>query len=179
MAERRSSEGIDVCGTRLGTEVLQLVSKNTGLETISMVGLSMGGLVCRFVLPSLLAARRTPLKASVDAAKGVINRSLPAPPPFPCPRFAAGMLYSPSTKRMAGLRPGHYISVATPHMASRHFLCAIFPPFKPLAGRQVFLVHVAHQPLIRHAPLASQTGCIEVPWTNKYGGAPRMGSTSA
>jgi hypothetical protein len=48
----------------------------------------------------------------------------PAPPPRPWPRsmgglllrFAAGALYDPATGHVAGLRPLHYICMATPHL---------------------------------------------------------------
>lgn len=31
-------------------------------------------------------------------------------------RYAVGCLYNPSTGRVAGLRPAHFVSLATPHV---------------------------------------------------------------
>ena len=51
-------EGIDLCGKRLAEEVREYVDQTPGLERISVIGHSMGGLISRYVIgaPSLLLA---------------------------------------------------------------------------------------------------------------------------
>jgi hypothetical protein len=42
--------GIDLCGKRLSEEVIEFAAKNQTLESISFVGHSMGGLICRVAI---------------------------------------------------------------------------------------------------------------------------------
>ncbi|KAG2488152.1 hypothetical protein HYH03_013295 [Edaphochlamys debaryana] len=69
-------DGIDVCGRRLADEIRAVAAAHPGLQRISVVGHSMGGLLLRYAL---------------------------------------GLLYDPSTGRVAGLRPAHFVTLATPH----------------------------------------------------------------
>lgn len=70
-------EGIDVCGQRLVEEIRDVVSENPGLEHISLVGHSMGGLLAR---------------------------------------WAAGKLFDTENRTVAGLKPAHFMTLATPHL---------------------------------------------------------------
>ena len=45
-----------------------------------------------------------------------IDRACPTPPGGLIARYAAGRLYDPATGLVAGLRPRHYISIASPHL---------------------------------------------------------------
>jgi hypothetical protein len=47
---RQTFEGIDLCGKRLAEEVREYVSLTPGLERISVIGHSMGGLISRYVI---------------------------------------------------------------------------------------------------------------------------------
>ncbi|KAK9842249.1 hypothetical protein WJX81_002631 [Elliptochloris bilobata] len=73
----KTFEGIDSCGKRLAEEVREYVSQTPGLERISVIGHSMGGLISRYVI---------------------------------------GLLYDPNTELICGLRPAHFITLATPHL---------------------------------------------------------------
>lgn len=46
----RSMAGIDVCGQRVADEILQIASEHPSLEHLSLVGLSLGGIICRYKL---------------------------------------------------------------------------------------------------------------------------------
>ncbi len=48
-------EGIDSCGKRLAEEVREYVDQTPGLERISVIGHSMGGLISRYVTGAQLA----------------------------------------------------------------------------------------------------------------------------
>jgi hypothetical protein len=43
----RSQAGIDVCAERLADEIRDIKAEHPSLEFISLVGLSIGGLICR------------------------------------------------------------------------------------------------------------------------------------
>ena len=47
---RQTFEGIDLCGKRLAEEVREYVNQTPGLERISVIGHSMGGLISRYVI---------------------------------------------------------------------------------------------------------------------------------
>jgi len=74
---QRSMAGIDVCGQRVADEILQIASEHPSLEHLSLVGLSLGGIICRYV---------------------------------------AAVLLDQQTGLMAGLKPGLYVSIASPHL---------------------------------------------------------------
>ena len=74
----RTFDGVDVCGARLAAEVEALVAaEGAGLETISIVGHSLGGLIGR---------------------------------------YAAGVLSDEASRKMAGLQPHSFVTIATPHL---------------------------------------------------------------
>ena len=74
----RTFDGVDVCGARLAAEVEALVAaEGAGLETISFVGHSLGGLIGR---------------------------------------YAAGVLSDAESRKMAGLQPHSFVTIATPHL---------------------------------------------------------------
>ncbi len=50
-------DGIDVCGQRLADEVRAVVAANPGLQRISVIGHSMGGLLARYAVGALFSPR--------------------------------------------------------------------------------------------------------------------------
>ena len=50
-------QGIDTCGDRLASEILQLVRQHHGLQYISLIGHSMGGLIVRYAAGRLFDAQ--------------------------------------------------------------------------------------------------------------------------
>ena len=76
----RTFDGVDVCGARLAAEVEALVAaEGAGLETISIVGHSLGGLIGR---------------------------------------YAVGVLSDEASRKMAGLQPHSFVTIATPHLGA-------------------------------------------------------------
>jgi len=51
---QKSQAGIDVCAERLADEILVIKAEHPSLEFISLVGLSIGGLICRYVAALIL-----------------------------------------------------------------------------------------------------------------------------
>lgn len=50
-------DGIDSCGRRLAKELQDCIDANPTLESISVIGHSMGGLIARYTLGRLLLAK--------------------------------------------------------------------------------------------------------------------------
>ncbi|KAK9827864.1 hypothetical protein WJX74_006695 [Apatococcus lobatus] len=69
--------GIDRCGDALVAEINTTAPEYPGLQQISFIGHSLGGLLCR---------------------------------------YAAGKLYDVGAGTIAGLRPAHFVTLATPHL---------------------------------------------------------------
>jgi hypothetical protein len=74
---RQTFEGIDLCGKRLAEEVREYVNQTPGLERISVIGHSMGGLISRYVI----GAPRTVLHEDLVAvARGMRMQHMWQPP---------------------------------------------------------------------------------------------------
>jgi hypothetical protein len=118
--------GIDRCGQRLAEEVRGIVAapENAGLERISFVAHSMGGAQRprRGARREGAAVRRVRPRGGKRASEACACQA-PSPrsprPPLPHPglitRYALGVLYNPQTRRVAGLEPEHFVTLATPH----------------------------------------------------------------
>uniref|UniRef100_A0A061S8T0 DUF676 domain-containing protein n=1 Tax=Tetraselmis sp. GSL018 TaxID=582737 RepID=A0A061S8T0_9CHLO len=52
----RSKDGVDLCGKRLAQEIRMIASTREDLRELSLVGLSLGGLICRYTAAELLDA---------------------------------------------------------------------------------------------------------------------------
>ncbi|KAH7430882.1 hypothetical protein KP509_08G018700 [Ceratopteris richardii] len=124
--------GIDVAGKRLAEEVKEVIKKNPGLEEISFLGHSLGGLFARYAIAALL----DPPGKSKDFREE------------PTDDFT-------SVRRIGGLLPIHFITLATPHLGVRGkkqlpllfgltFLEKLAVPLAPIlagkTGRQLFLL---------------------------------------
>ncbi|CAA7408168.1 unnamed protein product [Spirodela intermedia] len=91
-------DGVDLMGERLAKEVLSVVSHRPGVQKISFVAHSLGGLVARYAIGKL----HEPLSSGESTD------------------FAAGALTTDgNVERIAGLKPMNFITFATPHLGSR------------------------------------------------------------
>ncbi|PHU18069.1 hypothetical protein BC332_13764 [Capsicum chinense] len=91
-------DGVDVMGERLSEEVLEVIKRKPGLKKISFVSHSVGGLVARYAIGRLY---RPPRMENIEdlSANACIERLKGC--------------------TIAGLEPINFITVATPHLASR------------------------------------------------------------
>ena len=94
------SQGIDACGERLAGEIRAVIVQHPSLQEISFISHSLGR-------QPLLDTRHWHYRT---------NREHAALPGGLISRYAAGRLYDPATGLVAGLRPRHYISIASPHL---------------------------------------------------------------
>ncbi|XP_010258786.1 PREDICTED: putative lipase YOR059C [Nelumbo nucifera] len=90
-------DGIDIMGERLAEEVIEVTKQNPGLQKISFVAHSLGGLVARYAIGKLYrpSKRENTEVGSTDA----------------CDENSRGT--------MCGLEAMNFITVATPHLGSR------------------------------------------------------------
>ncbi|XP_058754987.1 uncharacterized protein LOC131628129 [Vicia villosa] len=111
-------DGVDTMGERLAEEVLSVVSRWPGLQKISFVAHSLGGLVARYAIARLYEYSSTSeaevticnCKEETECTKNCIEQNYEA--------------------RIAGLEPMNFITFATPHLGSRGhkqlpFLCGL------------------------------------------------------
>ncbi|KAL9242255.1 hypothetical protein vseg_016274 [Gypsophila vaccaria] len=113
-------DGVDLMGERLADEVLSVVSGRPGLEKISFIAHSLGGLVARYAIGRLYEPleKSYPLIAETNGF-GEENVSVMVE------RVQEGY-----EGKIAGLEPMNFITVATPHLGSRGhkqlpFLCGV------------------------------------------------------
>ncbi|GAB4853596.1 hypothetical protein Ancab_017787 [Ancistrocladus abbreviatus] len=108
-AARLTFDGVDLMGERLANEVLTVVRRWPGLQKISFVAHSLGGLVARYA----------------------IGRLYEPPREGNCFKENSGhVIQSLQESRIAGLEPINFITFATPHLGSRGnkqlpFLCGL------------------------------------------------------
>ncbi|XP_047327444.1 lipid droplet phospholipase 1-like [Impatiens glandulifera] len=91
-------DGVDVMGERLAVEVLEVIKAKPGLQKISFVNHSIGGVVARYAIGKLFR----PL--SVENKNNLSNQNFDE-------EFLKGTI--------GGLEPINFITVATPHLGSR------------------------------------------------------------
>ncbi|XP_065628812.1 uncharacterized protein LOC112003436 isoform X7 [Quercus suber] len=99
-------DGVDNMGDRLAEEVISVIKRHPGVQKISFVGHSLGGLVTRYVIAKLYGrdVRRE------FAQENGERRSDGSGDPCPEEKFKG---------KIAGLEPMNFITFATPHLGSR------------------------------------------------------------
>ncbi|WOK92259.1 hypothetical protein Cni_G00950 [Canna indica] len=99
-------DGVDVMGKRLAKEVMSVVAQTPGLQKISFVGHSLGGLIARYAI-SLLYEKIVPNCSSDENCQ--------------CEYQSAGNkdINDKIKGKIAGLEPMNFITFATPHLGSR------------------------------------------------------------
>eukprot|EP00899_Mesostigma_viride_P002772 jgi/Mesvir1/12496/Mv08108-RA.1 len=105
-------EGVDVAGTRLAEEVRQISRRSPSLQSLSLVGHSLGGLICRYAAACLY---------SPEAAIGVKEEAAVAvgADKLVSATVGGGGASRPDDFRpFEGLRPLHYVSLSSPHLGS-------------------------------------------------------------
>ncbi|KAF5175427.1 alpha/beta-Hydrolases superfamily protein [Thalictrum thalictroides] len=112
-SERNSStltfDGVDLMGERLAEEVLSVVKRRPGVQKISFVAHSLGGLVARYAIGRLYE----PLS---DTKSSVLTENNSSEQ-----QSSISILSQehPPGGRIAGLEPFNFITFATPHLGSR------------------------------------------------------------
>ncbi|PKA48759.1 hypothetical protein AXF42_Ash018701 [Apostasia shenzhenica] len=89
-------DGVDIMGERLAEEVAEVINRRPGLQKISFIAHSVGGLVSRYAIGRLY---RLAVKSQENLANVAHNE------------HAKGTIY--------GLKAMNFITVATPHLGSR------------------------------------------------------------
>ncbi|KAK4560073.1 hypothetical protein RGQ29_009029 [Quercus rubra] len=99
-------DGVDNMGDRLAEEVISVIKRHPGVQKISFVGHSLGGLVTRYVIAKLYGrdVRREFAQENGEC------RSDGSGDPCPEEKFKG---------KIAGLEPMNFITFATPHLGSR------------------------------------------------------------
>ncbi|PIA28597.1 hypothetical protein AQUCO_06800038v1 [Aquilegia coerulea] len=113
-SERNSStltfDGVDLMGERLAEEVLSVVKRRPGVQKISFVAHSLGGLVARYAIGRLYE----PSSDNTNSSALTGNNS--------SEQHSSISILSqehPPGGRIAGLEPFNFITFATPHLGSR------------------------------------------------------------
>lgn len=122
-------DGVDLMGERLAGEVLTVVRHRPGLQKISFIAHSLGGLVARYAIGRLYGPPR-----KLDPS--VVNRNFLDKDNSIC---TGAKLEEDYGGIIAGLEPMNFITVATPHLGSRGhkqlpFLCGL--PFLERQAKQ-------------------------------------------
>ncbi|CAJ2649716.1 unnamed protein product [Trifolium pratense] len=113
-------DGVDTMGERLAEEVLSVVRRWPGLQKISFVAHSLGGLVARYAI-----ARLFDYSSTIEVE--FTSRNCNCKEEAKCTKNCIEQHYE---ARIAGLEPMNFITFATPHLGSRGhkqlpFLCGI------------------------------------------------------
>ncbi|XP_021755903.1 uncharacterized protein LOC110721088 [Chenopodium quinoa] len=113
-------DGVDLMGERLADEVSTVISRRPGLQKISFISHSLGGLVARHAIGKLYEPQET---SNILVAKGNYFED----ETLSCSVEKVG---EDCQGRIAGLEPMNFITVATPHLGSRGhrqlpFLCGV------------------------------------------------------
>ncbi|XP_054788969.1 putative lipase ROG1 isoform X2 [Prosopis cineraria] len=99
-------DGIDVMGERLAGEVISVIKRHPGVQKISFIGHSLGGLVARYAIAKLYERDISKEIARENGHSGSHNSD-----PARHKRKSEG--------KIAGLEPLNFITSATPHLGSR------------------------------------------------------------
>ncbi|XP_019052220.1 PREDICTED: putative lipase YOR059C isoform X3 [Nelumbo nucifera] len=99
-------DGIDIMGERLANEVRSIIEHNPGLQNISFIGHSLGGLVARYAIGRLYEQNLT---KQLSEGNGDCKTDGDG---NPC-------LDEKSKGKIAGLKPMNFVTFATPHLGSR------------------------------------------------------------
>ncbi|KAK1385272.1 DUF676 domain-containing protein [Heracleum sosnowskyi] len=92
-------DGVDVMGSRLADEVLSVVKRHPGLQKISFISHSLGGLVSRYAIAKLYTEEFTVERCEVKGESPYREENI--------------------KERIAGLEPINFITSATPHLGCR------------------------------------------------------------
>ncbi|KAL8126432.1 hypothetical protein AgCh_013644 [Apium graveolens] len=92
-------DGVDVMGSRLAEEVLSVVKRHPGLQKISFISHSLGGLVSRYAIAKLYTEEFTEETCEVKGDSPYREEMVKG--------------------TMAGLEPINFITSATPHLGCR------------------------------------------------------------
>ncbi|KAJ4963579.1 hypothetical protein NE237_023518 [Protea cynaroides] len=99
-------DGVDIMGDRLAEEVISIIKCRPGIQKISFIGHSLGGLVARYAIGRLYG--QNPKRQTSDANDaGRADDS------------GNQCMEEKSKGKIAGLEPMNFITVATPHLGSR------------------------------------------------------------
>eukprot|EP00268_Persea_americana_P063821 TRINITY_DN8326_c0_g1_i1.p1 TRINITY_DN8326_c0_g1~~TRINITY_DN8326_c0_g1_i1.p1 ORF type:complete len:438 (+),score=76.66 TRINITY_DN8326_c0_g1_i1:345-1658(+) len=117
---RLTFDGVDLMGERLAEEVLSVVRRRPGLQKISFVAHSLGGLVARYAVGRLYAPV-SDREVMVVTGNCSSEESL---------SYATQCLEKHQESRVAGLEPMNFITFASPHLGSwghkqLPFLCGL------------------------------------------------------
>ncbi|MQL82950.1 hypothetical protein Taro_015419 [Colocasia esculenta] len=112
-------DGVDLMGERLAEEVLSVVKHRPGVQKISFVAHSLGGLIARYAIGRLYGPHSSGGSSPSTGSSLMEEKTLEG--------------------RIAGLEPMNFITVATPHLGSRGhrqlpFLCGL--PFLERSASQ-------------------------------------------
>ncbi|KAK4274230.1 hypothetical protein QN277_017487 [Acacia crassicarpa] len=99
-------DGIDVTGERLAEEVISVIKRHPGVQKISFIGHSLGGLIARYAIAKLYERDISKENARENGHFGNHNSD-----PACNERKSKG--------KIAGLEPLNFITFATPHLGSR------------------------------------------------------------
>lgn len=107
---RLTFDGVDLMGERLAEEVFSVVKSTNGIQKISFVAHSLGGLIARYAIGRLYGPPRDWMSPSVNGHHSKKDNNLEG--------------------KVAGLEPMNFITFASPHLGSRGhkqlpFLCGL------------------------------------------------------
>ncbi|XP_057490646.1 uncharacterized protein LOC130776434 [Actinidia eriantha] len=97
-------DGVDVMGNRLADEVIAVIKRYPGLQKISFIGHSLGGLIARYAVAKLYGEVITLKYSQENGESDETTDSVPEE------KFKG---------KIAGLEPMNFITSATPHLGSR------------------------------------------------------------
>lgn len=103
---RLTFDGVDVMGERLAEEVISVIKRHPGVQKISFIGHSLGGLVARYAIAKLYGRD---IMRDISQGNGEC-RSNGSGDPCVEEKFEG---------KIAGLEPMNFITSATPHLGSR------------------------------------------------------------
>ncbi|KAF3446707.1 hypothetical protein FNV43_RR11887 [Rhamnella rubrinervis] len=99
-------EGVDVMGERLAEEVISVIKRHPGVQKISFIGHSLGGLIARYAIARLYERDIT---GELSQENGVCE----------CHGSEDKPMEEKFEGKIAGLEPVNFITIATPHLGSR------------------------------------------------------------
>ncbi|KAK9740496.1 hypothetical protein RND81_03G039900 [Saponaria officinalis] len=109
-SERNTStstfDGIDVMGERLADEVISVIQRYTHLSKISFIGHSLGGLIARYAIALLHESNYLSRLLKQNGEIGSIRQT-------------QVVNEQKFTRKIAGLEPMNFITIASPHLGSR------------------------------------------------------------
>ncbi|RZC73786.1 hypothetical protein C5167_049263 [Papaver somniferum] len=107
-SSRLTFDGVDLMGERLAEEVISVVRCRPGLQKISFVAHSLGGLIARYAIGRLFTYFPD-TDSTLSSGKSLVEKNT---------KFV-DVLEQPYQGRIAGLKPLNFITFATPHLGSR------------------------------------------------------------